>query len=771
MVSMATSQPGNTLIVDKVQHASLQSWAVGGAFVFEPLRDAATNRFVDVFLHWPDSAAPALDAPLTRHETLNLRHFPYATRCQIKLEPQATPIEFRIGADVADIPEVMPETELFDGLRVLVAERINEPFAAILDWLVWHVDRHGAQAALIVDRSDSPAAVAAALTKAVAADPRLGSLRRVLIVDIDHPLGRPDEGPASHPFHLSDAPGKDRMEQPTPDPKSSRLGFSLLFDLLRVRYLARARAVARLDTIDLALLGPQGETLFEALEDQVEAVLNLRGERVYPWSLREGSASFGDHICGRFDGYDRNKSWAAIPVRIPSGSIWMPHRVLGPKSEADHAWPFWRCMALRIEDGKVSRIVPKTSLQEQPDLLDMAAYFGADPERVPEEPIQSEHLLPARVITGNRTAIVTTMKNEGPFILEWLAYHRAIGVSDFLVYTNDCTDGTDTFLQLLMAKGYVEWRENPYQTSGMKPQHAALDAANTEPLIRDADWVLCMDVDEYIAVHVGDGTLASLYSAVPDANMISLTWRLFGNDDVHEYRDAFITQIFNRAAREFANKPHQAWGFKTLFKNTGAFKKLGVHRPKGLRPHALNQINWVNGSGKPMPESQWRNAWRSNSDTFGYEMVSLNHYAVRSAESFLVKRDRGRVNHVDRDQGMAYWFRMNHNCVPDNRMQRVLPLLQAEYDRILRDPEIAAAHQACVAAHRAKIDELKQQPKYQEFYAELTSPRMQKLARLHGHFGSNVYLAGPEVIPDAILAMDPEDTFQFTVEYTDETQH
>ena len=104
-------------------------------------------------------------------------------------------------------------------------------------------------------------------------------------------------------------------------------------------------------------------------------------------------------------------------------------------------------------------------------------------------------------------------------------------------------------------------------------------------------------------------------------------------------------------------------------------------------------------------------------------------------------------------------------------MQRVLPLLQAEYDRILRDPEIAAAHQACVAAHRAKIDELKQQPKYQEFYAELTSPRMEKLARLHGHFGSNVYLAGPEVIPDAILAMDPEDTFQFTVEYTDETQH
>ena len=29
---------------------------------------------------------------------------------------------------------------------------------------------------------------------------------------------------------------------------------------------------------------------------------------------------------------------------------------------------------------------------------------------------------------------------------------------------------------------------------------------------------------------------------------------------------------------------------------------------------------------------------------YGYDLVQLNHYAVRSAESFLVKRDRGRVN-------------------------------------------------------------------------------------------------------------------------------
>ncbi|HRK43782.1 MAG TPA: glycosyltransferase family 2 protein, partial [Gemmobacter sp.] len=27
--------------------------------------------------------------------------------------------------------------------------------------------------------------------------------------------------------------------------------------------------------------------------------------------------------------------------------------------------------------------------------------------------------------------VFTCMRNEGPFLLEWLAYHRLIGVTDF----------------------------------------------------------------------------------------------------------------------------------------------------------------------------------------------------------------------------------------------------------------------------------------------------------------------------------------------------
>ena len=165
-------------------------------------------------------------------------------------------------------------------------------------------------------------------------------------------------------------------------------------------------------------------------------------------------------------------------------------------------------------------------------------YFASKPVRIPEEKLERSKNKTLK------TTIVTTMKNEGPFILEWLAYHRVIGVDDFLVYTNDCTDGTDTMLDMLQEKGIVQHRDNPFRDSDLKPQHAALQAADDEPVIRNSDWLVCMDVDEFINVKCGDGRLPDLFKSVGDANMISMTWRLFGNNDVRDFKDELMGRGF-----------------------------------------------------------------------------------------------------------------------------------------------------------------------------------------------------------------------------------
>ena len=38
--------------------------------------------------------------------------------------------------------------------------------------------------------------------------------------------------------------------------------------------------------------------------------------------------------------------------------------------------------------------------------------------------------------------VVSTMKNEGPYILEWVAHYKALGFDRIVVCTNDCEDTT-----------------------------------------------------------------------------------------------------------------------------------------------------------------------------------------------------------------------------------------------------------------------------------------------------------------------------------------
>ncbi len=651
------------------------------------------------------------------------------------------------------------ETDLFSGLNVGFAQRNGESAGTVLDWLEFHVRYHGMDAALLLNRAE-PGKDRKFLQNLQKRASSIQGLKRLVVLDSRVPLGREDLPAESHPFNAPGAPGKDRMQVPEPDPWRAPLADILLFELVKARFLSGARAVMNIDVFDL-LARQKGPNVFDRAVSSDSGCIGLEGWQCYPWRIRKKkTVGFGDHIYVPFDARRPRKRWCVAPQIAGARTVWRLIRVVGATPAPHEVAPFNRFMALRHRADSVSKLVPKTSLVEDPDLLKQAKQvFDHKPVRMPKADLQK----PQQETT--HTTIVTTMKNEGPFILEWIAYHRAIGVSDFLIYTNDCTDGTDTLLDVLQQKGIVQHRENPFRRfPGLKPQHAALQAADKEELVRNADWLICMDVDEFINIRTGQGHLHDLFAAVGSANMIALTWRLFGNSDIHAYRDGLICEDFTRCAPELIRKPHQAWGFKTLFRNQGIFKKLGVHRPKGLKPQLLDSIRWVNGSGKPMPEKMFRNGWRSTLETFGYDLVSLNHYAVRSAESFLVKRDRGRVNHVERDQGLAYWFRMNNNAEEDRSIHKMLPALRAELARLKSDPEIAQAHETAVRKHQEKIAELKARKDYADFYRQLTSPRMEKLSRLHAHFGANVFLSGPDIIPEEIVAKNPDEPFVFTVE-------
>ncbi|MEM7470921.1 MAG: glycosyltransferase family 2 protein [Pseudomonadota bacterium] len=673
-------------------------------------------------------------------------------------------VKVALPSGALTLPISRPEAALFAGMTCMLAERNGETFEQLKDWISYHVAHFGLEGVLLIDRAKNNKNKR--FTDNLKRHSAESGLKRIVHLTSEVPLGAHNLPPSAHPFNAADAPGKDRMEGFEPDLWRAPLGELQIYEIAKWRFLARARAVANLDLSDL--LDPKNNP-FEAVHDSSAGVINLVGQRIYPWRVRpKKDPRFGDHICRQFDTSRANRRWCLAPARLSADQVWRLVRVMDATPDKDEHAGFWRAMALRHPNSTTAEIVPKTSLIEDPALLKIAQNtWGHKPVRAPASEFQKAAKSDG---SAERTLIVTCMKNEGPFILEWLAYHRAIGVEDFLIYTNDCEDGTDVLLDALMSRGLVQRRDNKFHGTGIKPQHWALAASEHEQVLKTAGWIISMDVDEFINIHVGEGRLSDLYKAVGQANMISLTWRLFGNGDIHAFEDSFVTDQFDQCAPELCRKPHQAWGFKTLFRNLGIYKKMGVHRPKGLKPDLWDRIDWVNGSGKPMPQKLMRNGWRSSLESYGYELVTLNHYAVRSAESFLVKRDRGRVNHVDRDQGLSYWFRMNNNWERDSSIQSKRALLQREYDALLSDPELKKLHEASVAHHRAKIKKLKSQDNYAAFYATLTSARMERLSRMHTHFGANVFLEGPSSVPDDIaFKQDLEPGFFFTVERAKQT--
>ena len=69
-----------------------------------------------------------------------------------------------------------------------------------------------------------------------------------------------------------------------------------------------------------------------------------------------------------------------------------------------------------------------------------------------------------------RATAVLTVRNEGAFLLEWVAHHLGIGFTDLVILSNDCDDGTDRMLDRLAEIAPVHHLRNeaPHEDGGVQ---------------------------------------------------------------------------------------------------------------------------------------------------------------------------------------------------------------------------------------------------------------------------------------------------------------
>lgn len=317
-----------------------------------------------------------------------------------------------------------------------------------------------------------------------------------------------------------------------------------------------------------------------------------------------------------------------------------------------------------------------------------------------------------------RTLVVITVRNEAAFLLEWLAYHRVVGFTDFLVYSNDCDDGTDLMLDRLAKMGLLIHVRNTSKDEG-GVQWGALKQADKHPVMALADWILPMDVDEFVNIHVGECKLTDLWAALPKATAIPLTWRLFGNNGVVDFVDEPIQQQFTKAAPTPCYWPWKSAMFKTLYRNDGIYGKLGIHRPRQPNKARLSAARWYDGAGRKLPDSYktqkiFSNFWQDNT-----ALVQLNHYPLGAKQSYVLKRDRGRAVHGAHRLGMDYWVERDFNAVEDHSILVLWPEVQAELNRLKNDAELGALHNAACVWRERRFDVLMLEEEYRQLFGQL----------------------------------------------------
>lgn len=314
---------------------------------------------------------------------------------------------------------------------------------------------------------------------------------------------------------------------------------------------------------------------------------------------------------------------------------------------------------------------------------------------------------------NSRFLVTTCMKDEGPFIIEWLAWHKSIGIQDFVVFTNDCSDGTDLILDRLEEMGQLRHLPNPALVCGHSSfQPAALAYTPYLSEFRKADFYLSIDVDEFINIRSGQGKMADLLKQTGPFDALSMSELNHGSNMKEEFTPGLVTEQFPRHQRERPGKWKSRRGVKTIVRLGEKLKHIRNHRPDMRRD--AGPVVWLDGSGRPLT-SLHNDPTENGIDVRGtYEMVVLDHFALRSLNSYLIKMDRGDVVVKGKMVSPRYWRLRDRQSDLTSTFERQQKDFREVYNTLMKDEILAGLYHESCKAHQSRIDEILKEPLFLE---------------------------------------------------------
>jgi hypothetical protein len=219
-------------------------------------------------------------------------------------------------------------------------------------------------------------------------------------------------------------------------------------------------------------------------------------------------------------------------------------------------------------------------------------------------------------------SVVAILKNEAPYVREWIEYYRLLGATKFYIYDNDSQDNVKKAISDYIDSGIVIYK---YFRGKYRQNIAYTDAINN--YASKTRFMAVVDLDEFI-VPIDDkltliDVLKNIVRQKPYAAGVTIPWLMYGSSH-HKKRPQglVIDNYLYRAPDSFM------LNVKTVFNPRLANGYNNPHYP--IYKYGAFSIN-ENGHiiiGK----------YDNNKSC---KQIRINHYFTRSEEEFRVKVARG----------------------------------------------------------------------------------------------------------------------------------
>lgn len=317
-----------------------------------------------------------------------------------------------------------------------------------------------------------------------------------------------------------------------------------------------------------------------------------------------------------------------------------------------------------------------------------------------------EWVLTSQTGFEGKTVLISSFRNEAPFVLEFVAHHKALGFDEILIASNDCSDGTAEILDALAAIGAI--RHVPCKPpDNVPPQTFAYAQIRRSHPIDSAEWLMILDADELLNIHSGQGQLRDLIAAQEgDVDLILINWATFGNSGHPRWVHALSCERFVHRQRTLTGSAL----VKTLIRRPKYWAKLSNHHPFENTAHDTLRIAFAGGLWveEVTADSVAFGTYRSIKPKVGtFRFAQVNHYATRTEDSFALRRMRGRgagrKDKANDRHNDDYFHRMSSGSFLDDTILRYSERVADLLAIYRQNPQVSEAEAEGLRLYEAEI--------------------------------------------------------------------